>query len=291
MPCDRSLFALLGFVLLLLPAPAFGDVERKAYELKDGSVVVGEVIDEGDTAYLVRTTDGETVRIAYDQIERVTTLGGATSDSVAATTLPPVPPAAPTVTVEDHARARGVASRATSVVGVAAFSIGVGCSIAAGVWSITGPTYDDYSPGITLNAAGIAGMGVSIGLVSGSMRAAMDSHSLLFQQMDKGATAAFGVGIGFSVVGLSLVVATTVGAMENMPDYPPDWVIGTAVGGGIMIITGHIFSQAGAARLLDACTQELDSRLANNTEQPKLQFSGWLLPTYRGASAGIALRF
>ena len=48
---------------------------RKAYEMKDGSVFVGTVIDEGEIAYLVRTPEGENVRVPYDQIDRVTVLG------------------------------------------------------------------------------------------------------------------------------------------------------------------------------------------------------------------------
>ncbi len=54
--------------------------DRKAYELKDGSVVVGEVIDEGESGYLVRTPAGETVRVEYSNVERVTVLGAAPGD-------------------------------------------------------------------------------------------------------------------------------------------------------------------------------------------------------------------
>ncbi len=74
------LFAL--FVGMLLPVgSAHAEEDRKSFELKNGHVLVGVVIDEGDSAYLVRTPDGETVRVAYDSIEKVTTLGGSAESS------------------------------------------------------------------------------------------------------------------------------------------------------------------------------------------------------------------
>lgn len=49
---------------------------KKAFELNDGSSVIGEVIDELATGYLVRTDDGQTVRVLYDDVKAVYVLGG-----------------------------------------------------------------------------------------------------------------------------------------------------------------------------------------------------------------------
>jgi len=79
----------LGCTLLLATWTAFASEVRKVFEMKDGSVVVGVVMDEGQTGYLVRTVEGETVRVAYDQVQAVTRLGGAgqsNGDSTSGTT-------------------------------------------------------------------------------------------------------------------------------------------------------------------------------------------------------------
>ena len=78
---------LIGLLCLLVaflaPSPAMADVTSKSYKLKDGTTVSGEVIDEGETGYLVRTEAGETVRVAYDQIVAVADLaaGGPEADA------------------------------------------------------------------------------------------------------------------------------------------------------------------------------------------------------------------
>ena len=76
---STTLYVIMVLVALLAVAtPVSADEARKVYELTDGGVVVGEIVAETDTAYLIRTTDGETVRVAYGDIERVTALGGET---------------------------------------------------------------------------------------------------------------------------------------------------------------------------------------------------------------------
>lgn len=65
----------------------------KAYTLSDGQVVVGVVIDEGQTGYLVRTRDGKTVRIEYENIVRV--------DSVESSLAPAASSVDPPVGEED----------------------------------------------------------------------------------------------------------------------------------------------------------------------------------------------
>jgi hypothetical protein len=55
----------------------------KVFELTDGSSVVGEVLDEGDTGYVVRKADGEVVRIKYQDLVQVRVVSVAGTDSSA----------------------------------------------------------------------------------------------------------------------------------------------------------------------------------------------------------------
>ncbi len=77
MQAKLSRYPLLVLLAIVAFHPDFAEaVERKTYELNNGSVVTGVVIDEGNSGYLIRTPDGETVRVAYTDIKQVTPLGG-----------------------------------------------------------------------------------------------------------------------------------------------------------------------------------------------------------------------
>ena len=64
----------LGLILALAWSSMVLAGTTKVIELKDGSAIVGEVIDEGDTGYLIKKRDGTTVRVKYDDIEEVSVL-------------------------------------------------------------------------------------------------------------------------------------------------------------------------------------------------------------------------
>lgn len=49
---------------------------KKVFELRDGTVVVGTVLDEGETGYLIRNLEGDTVRVVYGDVLRVSALSG-----------------------------------------------------------------------------------------------------------------------------------------------------------------------------------------------------------------------
>ena len=55
------------------------------FELTDGEVVAGEILQEGEDSYLVRTSSGDVVRISFDRVESVTEISvleeGVSSDS------------------------------------------------------------------------------------------------------------------------------------------------------------------------------------------------------------------
>jgi len=75
-PSLRCLVVLLvALVQGLLLGRAWGAEVKKVFELDDGTDVVGVVVDESETGYLVRTSSGEVVRVEYSQIRRVTALG------------------------------------------------------------------------------------------------------------------------------------------------------------------------------------------------------------------------
>ena len=63
-----------ALVALCLTTVVFASEGDKSYQLQDGSVVSGLVIDEGESGYLVRTNEGTTVRVPYADIVAVTTL-------------------------------------------------------------------------------------------------------------------------------------------------------------------------------------------------------------------------
>lgn len=73
--------AAIAITVFAVGVPFAGDGPKKVFELKDGTDIVGTVIDEGETHYLVRTGDGTNVRVSYESVLRVTTLGATASDA------------------------------------------------------------------------------------------------------------------------------------------------------------------------------------------------------------------
>jgi len=65
--CSLTLLSLLAVSTL-----AYSEEPNKSYELKDGRFVVGQVVTESDTAYLVKNLEGENIRIPFEDIVHVT---------------------------------------------------------------------------------------------------------------------------------------------------------------------------------------------------------------------------
>ena len=61
-----------GFALTitLISTPAWAET-TKVFELQDGQVVSGVVVDEGKTGYLIRSADGSMLRISYEEVRSV----------------------------------------------------------------------------------------------------------------------------------------------------------------------------------------------------------------------------
>jgi len=68
-----------GLVVALLALTASADKPQKRFLMKDGTIVAGVVIDEGETHYLVKTAEGDTVRVPYAEIDDVLHPESATS--------------------------------------------------------------------------------------------------------------------------------------------------------------------------------------------------------------------
>jgi len=67
-PVIKPLGLALLCVLFACPALAEGTAALRSFELSDGRTVVGTVLDELETGYLVRTEDGETLRLRYSEV-------------------------------------------------------------------------------------------------------------------------------------------------------------------------------------------------------------------------------
>ncbi len=83
--------------LSILSSAIAGDV--KHISLTNGEVVEGEIIDEGETAYLIRIEGGEVVRVPYAQIDSVSLVNSDGASTTAGSTAksdssPPPNPAA-----------------------------------------------------------------------------------------------------------------------------------------------------------------------------------------------------
>lgn len=74
-PSASRLACLVGVALLLVAQGGRAAAEtKKAFELTDGSSVIGVVLDELETGYLVRKDDGSTVTIQFEDVAAVYTL-------------------------------------------------------------------------------------------------------------------------------------------------------------------------------------------------------------------------
>ena len=62
---------LIVLLALAIAVPSLAIAGQKVFKTTDGKSYVGEVIDEGETGYLIRTGEGETIRLQYGDIEAV----------------------------------------------------------------------------------------------------------------------------------------------------------------------------------------------------------------------------
>ena len=66
----------LACVLFALSTAAFAVESEKLFELNDGRLVVGEILQEGEDSYLVKTETGSVVRIPFSDIQNVSAIEG-----------------------------------------------------------------------------------------------------------------------------------------------------------------------------------------------------------------------
>ena len=76
-------------VLCFLAGPGVADAAPfKSFTLTNGRVVVGEVVDEGESAFLIRGADGEVLRIPYAELRSVIVVGAGESETPSAAAAP-----------------------------------------------------------------------------------------------------------------------------------------------------------------------------------------------------------
>lgn len=68
---EARLICLVVALSVAVATDAGASDDTKVFQLNNGTAVIGVVVDESDTAYIVRTTDGETKRIEYGSIAEV----------------------------------------------------------------------------------------------------------------------------------------------------------------------------------------------------------------------------
>ena len=206
--------------------------ERKAFELEGGDVVVGEVIDEGDEGYLVRTPDGKTVRVTYANIVQATVLGAPPPADVASTTDPAAQGASP---AEEAMEAGATQPVATAVPELAAEPTAARIetdSQGRYIVNDTVKTWDELWPVVRTD----------------------DEARHIIYRSRKRKTLGW-IGVGFTG---PLVVAGTAGATANwemgIRGYGDQWaaLIGTHVGGSAMLVGSLLALKSGRRGERDA---------------------------------------
>jgi len=250
--------------LLLLPTSASADEVRKAFELADGSVVVGVVLDEGESGYLVRTVEGETIRVPYDQVETVTVLGGETP---AATVESPVGDDEE----DERSGAAGVRyhlSEGAAVASGVLFGAGLGT---VGVGAAFALETGDELPGTPIAIGGVC-MVVTSTILLGASNDHARSAARLYGIDFRGPQGVVIGGISTTALGLMLGVAAIPEAIVGSEDT----ALGLAIGSISLGLTGHILAQAGAGRLRSLVAEARDAdeygTASAGPRRPSIQF-------------------
>jgi hypothetical protein len=260
---NRAFWTALLFAVVFAAGSARADEVRKVFELTDGSVVVGVVLDELDTGYLVRTVEGETVRVAYDQITSVTIIGGSASASA---------PSAATEEENERSDSAGVRFHLSEGAAVGAgvlFGTGMGT---VGAGSAIALETNEELPATPIVIGGIVQVTVGAVLLGVSTDHARSAARLY----DIDTSAPFGVVVGGIVVqtlGIGLGAAAVPVAIEESEDTGT----GLAIGAIVLGIAGHVMAQAGAGRIRSLVAVERDADTfgqASGRDKPRVKFAG-----------------
>lgn len=85
MKAHQSVWVAVALGLLATAVVAHAE-DRKMFELNDGTHVVGTVLDEGSTGYLVQKANGDTVMVKYSDVRAVQALNSPITSASGGTT-------------------------------------------------------------------------------------------------------------------------------------------------------------------------------------------------------------
>lgn len=280
---NRAFWTALLLLLVSVHGTAHADEIRKVFELTDGSVVVGVVVDELETGYLVRTVEGETVRVAYEQVQSVTIIGGQGSTRAESQ--------ADEDEEEDErsssAGARFHLSEGAAVGGGVLFGTGLGT---VGAGSAIALETNEELPATPIVIGGIVQVTVGAVLLGVSADHARSAARLY----DINTNAPFGAVVGGIVVqtlGIGLGAAAVPVAIEESEETG----IGLAIGAIVLGITGHVMAQAGAGRMRSLVAVQRDEEKFGRVQRPvnpRVRFSGvWTTRTRGTTVVGASFAF
>lgn len=275
---------------------------RKVFELDDGSVIVGEVIDEGKLGYLVRTPDGQNVRVLYSDIERTTILGAepnAKENSLGSVAL--------SSSENERSDRAGVRTRFSE-----AFSVSGGILFATGTTMIwtgigVGAETNEELPGVPIVLGGFAQLITSTVFVGVGGLYARQAHRLYEPNSrfceELAATSVILHGTGFLFVAIAggiladneWIRASNFKSVENSSNEVQA-EFACIVISVVCLVSGHLFGQGYAAELRRGTVASRDASdlamSAGNARDNRPQLLGfWLSPTPWGAHAGVAFAY
>jgi len=254
--------------------------------LADGSVVVGVVLDEGETGYLVRSVDGETVRVPYDQVLTVTVLGAGSTDSSSQDPAPE--PEEPRSERSDSAGVRYHLSEGAAVGAGVLFGTGMGTTGAGAAVAIE---TNEELPGTPIVIGGLVQVAVSTILLGTSTNQARSAANL-YGLDTRGAHGVVVAGIILKSLGLAMGVVAIPVTIEGDDEE----AIGVASGALALGITGHIMAQAGIGRMRSVVARERDREQygtgLDSHRRPRVTLAGvWCSRTRESTVLGASFLF
>jgi hypothetical protein len=269
----RAMWTGLLCALVFVLGSARADEVRKVFELTDGSVVVGVVLDELDTGYLVRTVEGETVRVGYDQVQRVTTLGDEAEE------IPDEEEERSSSAGTRYHLSEGLSVAAGVTFGTGFTTLGVGAAFAA-------DTLEEM-PGTPIGIGGLAQLGVSMIFLGEGARYARSAATL------------YGLDVrpylGVTAIGMALEsTGMVMGAVAVGFGASGEWVpLELAIPAVVLGITGHILGQAGVGRARALVQEARDGTYpSTRSHEPQLRFTGlWAFRTEQTTVVGAGFSF
>ena len=167
-------FGVAVAIAMLWSVAASAADKETVFELKNGAAVVGVILHEGEEGFVVRKRDGETMRILYADIDRMSELAGAKQPAAAPAPPPAERRAGPPKESKALRAFKRKKSRYTLEMVGSHTSAGVAAGVFAGSFALIASgavlslAAGDETGGYIAAGAGIGLQFVSMGLLVGS---------------------------------------------------------------------------------------------------------------------------